>query len=206
MIQPVSTPLRAAALTLTALTSLAGLLAPAAHAADPATVPAFSLMAGNKTLTAHTRDGQALTLGTLTFKDDGAGSWSYELHMDHRQFTDHFLSMKEFKCLSGGGEVSCHVPYPYKNPRRISATDFSWLEHDLLFLYKLPREFGAKLWNGLYFQLKDDGQGQLVGTPQAVDLNRISSPPERQDMAPFRPALRDDIPAGTRWIDSISIR
>jgi hypothetical protein len=166
---------------------------------------AAALEAGDKTLTAHTRDGQAITLGTLTLKDEGAGGWSYELHLDHRQFTDHFLSMKEFKCLSGGGEVTCHVPYPYRNPHRISTQDLAWLEHDLLFLYKLPREFGAKLWNGLYFQLRPTDQG-LIGTPQALDLNRISSPPERQDVAPFRPALRDDIAPGARWIESISIR
>jgi hypothetical protein len=183
---------------------MVGLCAALAWPVGPAW--AAALQAGEKTLTAHTRDGQALTLGTLTLTDDGAGAWTYTLHLDHRQFTDHFLSMKEFKCLSGGGEVTCHVPYPYKNPHRVSTTDLSWLEHDLLFLYKLPREFGAKLWNGLYFQLKDDGQGRLVGTPQAVDLNRISSPPERQEVAPFRPALRDDLPPGARWIESISIR
>jgi hypothetical protein len=166
---------------------------------------AAGLQAGDQTLTAHTRDGQALVLGTLSLSDAGAGRWSYKLVLDHSQFTDHFLSMKEFKCLSGGGEVTCHVPYPYASPRTVSATDLSWLEHDLLFLYKLPREFGAKLWNGLYFQLRVTPEG-LVGTPQAVDLNRISSPPERQDVAPYRAALRDAIAPGARWIESISIR
>jgi hypothetical protein len=173
-------------------------------ACSPA-VRAGGLEAGDRTVTAHTRDGQALVLGTLSLSEAGAGRWAYRLTLDTGKFTDHFLSMKEFKCLTGGGEVTCHVPYPYASPRTLSATDLGWLEHDLLWLYKLPREFGAKLWNGLIFTLRVTDQG-LVGTPQAVDLNLISSPPARLDVAPLRPALRDDIAPGTRWIESISIR
>jgi hypothetical protein len=184
----------------------AGLVA--CSAASHVQAQAQGLEAGDKTITAHTRDGQALILGRLSLSPAspaGDGQWSYRLTLDTSQFTDHFLSMKEFKCLTGGGEVTCHVPYPYANPHRISTKDLAWLEHDLLFLYKLPREFGAKLWNGLYYKLRVTDQG-LVGTPQAIDLNLISSPPDRQDQAPYRPALRDDIPPGTRWIESITIR
>jgi len=96
------------------------------------------------------------------------------------------------------------VPYPYAQPRTVTSKDLAWLEHDLLFLYKLPNEFGAKLWNGLYFRFETTEQG-LLGRPQAIDLNRISAPPERLDVPPFRPALRDDIAPGTRWIESLTI-
>jgi hypothetical protein len=164
---------------------------------------------GTRTLVAHTRDGQHLTLGTVEFtpRDDGRVI-AFAVHMDHARFTDHFLSMKEFKCLEGGGEVVCHVPYPYPNPRTIAVTatgaDLSWLEHHLLFLFKLPKEFGAKLWNGLYYRLQRTERG-LVGTPQAIDLNLISAPPAPADTPPYRPALRDDIPAGARWIERLTI-
>lgn len=174
-----------------------------AMSALPSGAMAWELQ-GTKTLVAHTRDQQRLTLGTVDFTPRPDGTVAFAVHMDHAKFTDHFLSMKEFKCLEGGGEVTCHVPYPYPNPRTVTATNLSWLEHHLLFLFKLPKEFGAKLWNGLYYQLSLTPQG-LVGRPQSIDLNLISAPPDQADKPPYRPALRDDVAAGVRWIDRITI-
>jgi hypothetical protein len=45
----------------------------------------------------------------------------------------------------------------------------------------------------------------LVGKPQAVDLNRIASPPARTDVPPFGPAQRDDIPTTARWFNKITL-
>lgn len=159
---------------------------------------------GLRSVVAETRDGQRLVLGTVQFEPQADGTVAFRLDLDHARFTDHFLSMKEFKCLEGGGEVVCHVPYPYPNPRRVTARDLSWLEHHLLFLFKLPSEFGARLWNGLYYRLELTPQG-LVGRPQAVDLNLISAPPAQPDRPPYRPALRDDIAPGARWIERLLI-
>ena len=123
-------------------------------------------MAGPKALVAHVRGSEPVRIGTVNFEPaaDGKGPVRFMVTMDTARFTDHFLSMKEFKCLEGGGEVSCHVPYPYPQPGTVTAQDFSWLEHALLFLYKAPRDFGAKLWNGVYFRLQATERG-LVGTP-----------------------------------------
>ena len=86
----------------------------------------------------------------------------------------------------------------------MSATDLAWLEHALLFMFKTPSEFGAKLWNGVYFQLKATERG-FEGRPQAVDLNRISAPPDRPGVPPFRSALRDDIAPGARFFNRLTI-
>ena len=161
-------------------------------------------LAGAKTLTLHTRDGQALVLGTVNFQPRADGRTGFTLAMDHARFKDFFLSMKEFKCLEGQGEILCHVPYPYAQPGTVSATDMAWLEHALLFLFKQPSEFGAKLWNGLYFQMRLTEQG-IVGTPQAIDLNAISAPPDDLTKPPYRPALRDDIAPGARWATRVTI-
>ena len=116
---------------------------------------------GSKTLSALTRDQQLIPLGQVEFQPAANGTVTFTLAMDHGRFADHFLSMKEFKCLEGGDEVLCHVPYPYRNPATVSAADYSWLEHQLLFLYKQPRDFGAKLWNGLYFRLQADADRNI---------------------------------------------
>lgn len=162
-------------------------------------------LSGTKTLSAVTREQTLIPIGQVVFTPGANGTTAFTLTMDHGRFNDHFLSMKEFKCLEGGDEVLCHVPYPYKNPATVSDTDFAWLEHHLLFLYKQPRDFGAKLWNGLYFRLARDEAG-LVGLPQAVDLNLISAPPDNLNTPPYDAAQRDDVPPGAHWIERLVIR
>ncbi len=100
------------------------------------------------------------------------------------------------------------TPYPYPQPGTVSAqpggNDFAWLEHSLLLMFKTPAEFGAKLWNGVYFPLRLTDQGR-EGLPQAVDLNRISAPPDKPGPPPFWPALRDDIAPGARGFEWLTI-
>ena len=162
-------------------------------------------LAGSKQISVLTRDQQRIPIGTVDFTPDAQGGAHFTLSMDHSQFHDHFLSMKEFKFLVSPDEVLCHVPYPYRQPGQVSANDFAWLEHSLLFLYKQPRDFGAKLWNGLYFRLARDGDG-LVGLPQAVDLNLISAPPDDLNTPPYNAGTRDDVAPGSHWIAQIQIR
>ena len=160
-------------------------------------------MTGTKVVTLHTRDGQAIPIGTIAFepRDDRIG---FSLHLDHRPFKDFFLSMKEFKCLEGQ-EIQCHVPYPYANPATVTAGDLAWLEHALLFLYKEPTDFGARLWNGLYYRMAVTDQG-IEGIPEAVDLNLISAPPDDAAVAPFGPLERTEIAPESRWISRMTIR
>lgn len=183
--------------------AIAGTLLLASLLAIPTPARAWDLQ-GTKTINAHTRDQQRITLGSVRFEPRGDGSVAFTVALDPARFTDHFLSMKEFKCLDGQGEVVCHVPYPYAQPGIVTDQDLAWLEHSLLFLYKLPSEFGARLANGLYFQLERGEQG-LRGKPQAIDLNQISAPPDDPALAPFTPDLRDDIAPGVHWIESLSI-
>lgn len=169
----------------------------------PAKAQTFEL-SGRKSVVLHARDGARVPIGAVTFRPLADGGASFELALDHSRFTDHFLSMREFKCLPGNGEILCHVPYPYPRPSTVHGNDFAWLEHALLFLFKLPSEFGAKLWNGVYFRMSPVG-ATLVGLPQAVDLNLIGAPPARTDVPPYKPALRDDIRPGTRWFERLTI-
>lgn len=159
-------------------------------------------LAGNKTLKLQTRDGQSIVLGTVEFTSKGEES-TFSLHLDHARLKDFFLSMKEFKCLEGE-EIHCHVPYPYPNPGTVNRSDLRWLEHSLLFLYKQPKDFGARLWNGLYYRMQLNEKG-IVGTPQAVDLVQIGAPPADNSVPPYGPGDRTDIPPNSRWISGLTI-
>lgn len=162
---------------------------------------------GTRSITIHGRDGQSIPVGTVNFKPAGSAATdriAVSVQMDYRRFKDYFLSMKEFKCLEGAEEIFCHVPYPYANPGTVTATDFAWLEHSLMFMFKAQAEFGAKLWNGVYFRLALTEQG-LVGQPQAIDLNQIGAPPTDTGVPPYGLGERSEIAADARWFNKITI-
>lgn len=183
------------ALSTAACMAVATLASPAATAWE---------LSGSKTLTALTADGTRLRLGAVEFVPGADGATTFKLALDAGPFTDHFLSMREFKCVPGPTELSCHVPYPYAQPASVKPGQYAWLEHSLLFFYKQPSEFGARLWNGIYFEFRQTETG-LVGTPKAIDLNLIGAPPANLAVPPYKPALRDDMPAQARWIRSLLI-
>ena len=171
-----------------------------------ATVGAQGLaLNGEKALIAQTRDGAGTRIGSVFFEPAAqAGRTAFRVKMDHAVLRDYFLSMREFKCLPAEVEVTCYVPYPYTQPDTIAPDDLGWLEHSLLFLYKQPRDFGAKLWNGMIFKLTPTGKG-FVGQPQAVDLNRISAPPADLNAVPYGQFDRDDFAPGARWVTALRI-
>jgi len=183
--------------------ALRGVLTVACVAASLAQANAWEL-AGRKTLSAVTGDGREIALGAVEFIPEGSGAHAV-VQIDKSKLEDHFLSMREFKCLDGKSELVCYVPYPYKNPGAVSATDFAWLEHALLFLTKKPSEVGADLWNGLYFHMTLTENG-LVGEPRAVDLNQIASPPDDPSKPPFGVADLGDVQPGAHYFSKLLIR
>lgn len=177
-------------------------------ALSPAAACAFDFN-GDKRLLAVFRDGSTQPLGTVSVAPaPQAPEVTFKVKLDSAVLQDFFLSMREFKCLPAAAEVTCVVPYPYPQPGKVTPTDLRWLEHNLLFLFKQPADFGAKLWNGVIFKFTETPTA-LVGRPQAVDLNAISAPPERpQGRAPEPPYTdmdRTDIPAGARWVAELRI-
>lgn len=159
---------------------------------------------GTKTLVAVTRDGARTAIGRVEFTPQPPGGAAVKVGVDPAVMRDHFLSMREFKCLPAEVEITCFVPYPYASPARVQPGDLAWLEHHLLFFFKQPRDYGAKLWNGMVFKLREEGSA-LVGEPQAIDLNRLGVPPERPDVPLYGPVDRDDFAPGVRWVVQIRI-
>jgi len=159
---------------------------------------------GEKALVAVTKDGARTKIGRVVFTPAAGGASAFQVQMDHAVMRDHFLSMREFKCLPAEQEISCFVPYPYAQPGIASGTQLAWLEHSLLFFYKQPKDFGAKLWNGIVFQFTATPTA-LVGVPLAVDLNRIGVPPDDLGVPPYGPTDRDPFTPGARWLSELRI-
>jgi len=148
-------------------------------------------------------EGKGSVIGQLHLSG-GPAHYQYQVELDETLFNDHFLSMRPFKCLEGPKYWLCHLPYGYANRRQISTDDVTDLEYDLLFIRKLPSEFGIDAWNGVYYRLtwQEDGlQGQL----HEVDLNLLSAPPAEGD---YRPIAAIDLTPGdpqTHWLPYIKI-
>lgn len=160
---------------------------------------------GDKRLVAVFRDGSTQLLGKVSIAPaPQAPEVTFKVKLDTAVLQDFFLSMREFKCLPASAEVTCVVPYPYAQPGKVTPTDLRWLEHNLLFLFKQPTDFGAKLWNGVIFKFSVT-PGALVGTPQAVDLNLISAPPDDLTQPPFGPMEREPYAPGARWLSGLRI-
>jgi len=160
-------------------------------------------LAGSHPVELVRADGSVVALGTVEFSPAGERT-AFRFVPDATRFQDYFLSMKEFKCLTGQQEVFCHVPYPYPNPKSVTADDLRWLEHAFLFLHKSPKEFGARLWNGVIYKMAITDAG-IVGRAQAVDLNLISAPPT-DPAPPYGAGERSDIEPSSREFGQLRIR
>ena len=166
-------------------------------------VHAESFYQGTKKINLLDNKGKKIFIGTINFSSK-AEKIHYKIHLEHKLFTDYFLSMKEMKCLEGP-ELWCHLAYPYNNPRNITKTDFTWLAHDLLFMYKKSSEFGANFYNGIYYDFKLES-GKLTGTAMALDLNLLAAPPEDQTQPPITEHDIDELEHTSRWLPTIEIK
>ncbi len=167
-------------------------------------VGATGLSEGSRQIYLQQKDGTELRIGELVLRPAKNGLLSYRITLDHHLFKDYFLSMKEMKCLEGA-ELWCFIPYPYTQPRTVSADDLRWLEHDLLFMFKQPEAFGANFWNGIYYKMELTDQG-LRGTAHALDLNILASPPDDLSQPPVGAFDIDEADLDKRWLPFIEIR
>jgi hypothetical protein len=55
----------------------------------------------------------------------------------------------------------------------------------------MPNDYGAAMENGIFYDLKETDTG-LVGTPQAIDLNKIAAPPADREHHLMSPTITAD--------------
>ncbi len=130
---------------------------------------------GEKTIYAEPASGEPIALGKVTFSPNG-DEIDYQFDLDESVLSEHFLSMRPFKCLGLEGQTVCHLPYPYDLTGSVQPPDWRDLEYRLLFLFKGSGEYGINFANGYYFRFEQDGE-QLIGTRHETDMDQLASPP-----------------------------
>ena len=131
---------------------------------------------GEKTVYAEPADGEPIAIGKVTFSASGEGL-DYAFDLDESVLSEHFLSMRPFKCLDLAGQIVCHLPYPYELTGKVQPPDWRDLEYRLLFLFKGAGEYGINFANGYYFRFEQDGD-RLIGGRFETDMDQLASPPE----------------------------
>ena len=158
---------------------------------------------GERTVKLVDQNGDAEVIATIAFKPSAGGS-AYTIDWRDEVFTDHFLSMRPFKCLEGPETLWCRVPYPYAIERRVTPDDLTDLEYDTLFVWKGAGEYGINLWNGIYYRMKRDENG-IAGDLHEFDANLLAVPPEDGNL---RPISGQDLEPGdpeSHWLPRIVI-
>lgn len=138
---------------------------------------AEDLLTGTFNVTLEGPADVSLDIGLLEIESD-----AHEFEPDETLFTNHFLSMRPFRCFNQDKVMWCHLPYPYEKPTEVTSADMRSVEYDLLFIHRSANDYGIDAWNGLYFKVdgaqSDMAAGELVGELREVDLNILASPPE----------------------------
>ncbi len=147
---------------------------------------AASLPTGTRTITLIAKDGARLPIGTVAFTPAGEAA-HIAVNLDAPQFSNEFLSMRPFRCLSGQDLMWCHLEYPYETRRTVTTTDLTDLEYELMFLWRTYDRVGVDAWNGLYFKLDLGADGTITGTLHEADYNAVASPPMEAFARPIGP-------------------
>lgn len=130
--------------------------------------------ASERTVYAELANGERLAIADVTLPEGGQGAYSFDL--DESVLSEHFLSMRPFKCLDLEGQTVCHLPYPYELKGEVQPPDWRDLEYRLLFLFKNAGEYGINFANGYYFRFEQDGE-RLIGIRHETDMDQLASPP-----------------------------
>ncbi|MEO0913745.1 MAG: hypothetical protein AAFY59_12270 [Pseudomonadota bacterium] len=157
--------------------------------------------AGADTRAVLLEDGAGERIHIATLEVDRTGG--YTLTMEEEPFTDHFLSMRPFKCLEGPGKHWCHLPYPYEIARSI-AQDYTDLEYDFLFIWKGATEYGINMWNGIYYRIEAEGDA-LVGVAHEMDMDLLSAPPDTNILRPVRAQDVIETDPASHWLPRLVI-
>lgn len=146
---------------------------------------AFNAVAfeGTKTIYADVANGEALAIGSVTFEPQG-DAVSYSFDLDETALSEHFLSMRPFKCLDLDQQTVCHLPYPYDLKGKVYPPDWRDLEYRLLFLFKDGSEYGINFANGYYFRFERDAE-RLIGLRYETDMDQLASPPPEGVLYPL---------------------
>lgn len=159
----------------------------------------FAAVAETPSVFLEDNSGQRTKIASLNIDANGI----YKVEMEEASFTDYFLSMRPFKCLTGPEKNWCHVPYPYEIQRDIS-DDLIDLEYDFLFVWKNTNDYGINMWNGVYYKIEQTN-GRFSGVLHEMDMDALSAPPPKGELRPLHAKDLHKSDPDSHWLSRLVI-
>jgi hypothetical protein len=72
-------------------------------------------------------------------------------------------------------------------------------------MYKRPGEFGANLWQGVYYRISHEAD-HLIGTAMHIDLNELAAHPDDMRSPFYDEDWLEPIDPNEHWLPTLIIR
>ncbi len=158
---------------------------------------------GQKNIKLVEISGKEHIVGEITFVKKNDSS-TYKISWKDETFSEHFLSMRPFKCFEGTIKYWCRVAYPYEIKKTVTEDDLTDLEYDLMFIWKGSTEYGINMWNGVYYQMEVEGN-KIVGRLNEIDMDKLSAPPEKGNLRPVEEYDLEPAEPESHWLPKLII-
>lgn len=158
-------------------------------------------LGGRKVVSLGNAAGDRIAIGQVDFTPTSPGRYRFAFVLDESRFSEYFLAMRPFKCLTGPTQRLCH--FPYGEDDEISLDDLSALEYRLMFLRTKPNATHVDPRQGLYYRLARSGNG-LAGEVFEVDMDPIITP-QGDRRRPIGARHLEPVDPGTQWLPLVRI-
>ena len=158
---------------------------------------------GHKNIKLVEISGKEHIVGEINFSKNNTSS-TYKISWKDEVFSEHFLSMRPFKCFEGSTKYWCRVAYPYEIKKSVTERDLTDLEYDLMFIWKGSTEYGINMWNGVYYQMEVE-DNKIIGRLNEIDMDKLSAPPEKGNLRPIEEYDLEPAEPESHWLPKLVI-
>jgi hypothetical protein len=163
---------------------------------------------GQKSILLSNPNGEQVTIGTVEFTPLNSESKAFKVTLAEDRMQEYFLAMRPFKCVSGTTQQYCLFPVS-NEPAVISKTDLTTLEYQLMFMKTKPNALHVNPFNGLYYSLSLENNGEIRGVQKDLDMDPFITPDAVPADKKLRPVNGKDLVAAdprSSWMPEMVIR
>lgn len=169
---------------------------------------AWDQLEGQRSILLSNPNGEQVQIGTVEFTPLNAESKAFKVTLAEDKMQEYFLAMRPFKCVSGATQQYCLFPVS-NEPAIISKTDFTTLEYQLMFMKTKPNALHVNPFNGLYYSLSLENNGEIRGIQKDLDMDPFITPDAVPANKKMRPVNGKDLLAAdprSSWMPEMLIR
>jgi hypothetical protein len=169
---------------------------------------AWDKLEGQRSILLSNPNGEQIQIGTVEFTSLNGDNKAFKVTLAEDKMQEYFLAMRPFKCVSGATQQYCLFPVS-NEPAVISETDLTTLEYQLMFMKTKPNALHVNPFNGLYYSLSLEDNGEIRGVQKDLDMDPFITPDAVPADKKLRPVNGKDLVAAdprSSWMPQMIIR